>query len=164
MYLGIVMLLPCLLLISRSENYNGAWVYRVLPIETPIPIFKGSIKAFMLKCIIPIECLVSLIFLVLCGPKVLLQILLILLNMILVCIIMINQSEKILPFSRDFNMITDNRTGLIMILFASCGGFAGLQLILDGVKYGIILNILVVLITITYLWRKTFKINWKDIN
>lgn len=163
-YASIAMLVPSILIISRSEDYNGAWIYKALPIETPSHIFKGAIKAFMLRCIIPVELFVSLLFLVLCGPKILPQIILIFLNMICISLLLIIQSGKVLPFSRDFKITTDNNAGSTIILMVVCGVLAGIEAYVDSYLIGTLIYIAAAVIAVNVLWRKAFKINWKDID
>lgn len=162
-YASLSMLIPSILFISRSEDYSGAWIYKVLPIETPGAIIKGAMKAFMFKCVIPIEGLVSIIFLILCGPKILPQIILIFLNMIFISILIINQSKKVLPFSRDFKFTDDNSTGMMMGLMVLCAVLAGVQFLLDDYWYALAGNILLVLVLIIIFWRRTFKISWEEV-
>lgn len=37
--------------ISRSESYQGAWIYRAMPVENPGLVFRGAMKAFLYKYI-----------------------------------------------------------------------------------------------------------------
>lgn len=161
-YLSMSMLIPLLSLISRSDNYNGAWIYRVLPIATPEPIFKGAFKSYLIKCIMPVNLAISLLFLGICGFRILPDIILILLNLILLCILIANRSEKLLPFSKDFAFIQDNNTGLVMVSLLVCAIIAGLHYVLTSYKYGVTLDSIITVIVIFVLWKNTYKISWKE--
>lgn len=162
-YISVAMLLPILTMISRSDNYNGAWIYKVLPLETPAPIFKGAFKGFVVKCIIPANLIISLIFLVLCGIKILPDIILILLNIILLSVFIANRSDKLLPFSKDFKFTQDNNTSMGILLMFLCGGLAGIHYILGNFKFGITIGSIVTLIVIFIYWKNTYKISWRDV-
>jgi hypothetical protein len=151
-------------MISSSENYRSAWIYRVLPIESPAPIFKGALKAFIVKFVIPIYLLIALIFVLFCGLKIIPDLILIFINMIIVLLFIFKLNRKELPFYRDFQVMQGmNRMGIMLISMLICGLCALVHLLLTYVPFGVILNIVLSLVIIMVLWRKSFNITWKEI-
>lgn len=151
-------------MISSSENYNGAWIYRILPIESPVPLLKGSLKAFIVKFIIPIYLFLALIFVLLCGLKIIPDLILIFINMIMVLLLIFKLNRKELPFYRDFQVTQGmNRMGIMLTSILVCGLCALVHLLLTYVPFGVILNIVLSLVIIMVLWRKSFNITWKEI-
>lgn len=151
-------------MISSSENYSGAWIYRVLPIESPVTLLKGSLKAFIVKFVIPIYMLIALIFVLLCGLKIIPDLILIFINMIMVMLFIFKLNRKELPFYRDFQVTQGmNRMGIMLTSILVCGLCALVHLLLTYVPFGVILNIVLSLVIIMVLWRKSFNITWKEI-
>lgn len=161
-YLSVLMLANLVSVISSSENYKGAWIYRVLPIETPSPIHKGAIKGFLMKYIIPVYFIPSLIFLVIYRFKILIDLVLMLLNLILLCLLIYKKASKDLPFCRDINYIQENNTATFFLTAAFCGVSLGLQWGLKSIKYGLIIYSAVILLSILLVWKKSFNIEWED--
>ncbi|AKB79678.1 hypothetical protein MSHOH_3195 [Methanosarcina horonobensis HB-1 = JCM 15518] len=151
-------------MISSSENYSGAWIYRALPIESPVPLLKGSLKAFIVKFVIPIYLLIALIFVLLCGLKIIPDLILIFINMIMVLLFIFKLNRKELPFYRDFQVTQGmNRVGIMLTSMLVCGLCALVHLLLTYVPSGVILNIVLSLVIVMVLWRKSFNITWKEI-
>jgi len=151
-------------MISSSENYKGAWIYRALPIESPVPLLKGALKAFIVKFIIPIYLLIALIFVLLCGLKIIPDLILIFINMIMVLLFIFKLNRKELPFFRDFQVTQGmNRVGIMLISILVCGLCVLVHLLLTYVPFGVILNIVLSLVITMVLWRKSFNITWNEI-
>ena len=163
-YLSAIFLAFTATMISSSENYSGAWIYRVLPIESPVPLLKGSLKAFIVKFIIPIYLLIALIFVLLFGLKIIPDLILIFINMIMVLLFIFKLNRKELPFYRDFQVTQGmNRVGIMLTSILLCGLCALVHLLLTYVPFGVILNIVLSLVIVMVLWRKSFNITWKEI-
>lgn len=151
-------------MVSSSENYRGAWIYRVLPIESPVPILKGALKAFIVKFVIPIYLLIALMFVLLCGLKIIPDLILIFINMIMVLLFIFKLNRKELPFYRDFQITQGvNQVGIMLTSMLICGLCALVHLLLTYVLFGVILNIVLSLVIVMVLWRKSFNITWKEI-
>ena len=163
-YLSAIVLASTATMMSSSENYRGAWIYRALPIESPVPILKGALKAFTVKFVIPIYLLLALIFILLCGLKIIPDLILIFINMIMVLLLIFKLNRKELPFYRDFQITQGtNRMGIMLASMLVCGLCALVHLLLTYVRFGVILNIVLSLVIVMVLWRKSFNITWKEI-
>lgn len=164
-YWGIAMVSVSVYYISSSEKYRGAWIYRVLPIETPGIIFKGAFKAFMLKFNIPLIGLMALLFIPLYGIRIIPDIILIFINMILLALAFYKTASRQLPFSKDFQAAKSGgtRVGLMFLLFIICGAMAGIHFAFIHVPFGVTINIAISLLITYLLWHFSFKVSWKDI-
>lgn len=163
-YLSAVILASTATMISSSENYRGAWIYRVLPTQSPVPLLKGALKAFIVKYIIPIYLLIALIFVLLCGLKIIPDLILIFINMIMVLLLIFKLNRKELPFYRDFQVTQGmSRMGIMLISMLVCGLCALVHLLLTYVPFGVILNIVLSLGITMVLWCKSFNITWTEI-
>ena len=89
-------------LLSQSEKYKGAWIYKVLPIDKPGKIQKGVLKGFILRYIFPVFLSVCIIFLVICGLRILPDTIVMFLSLLILMVVMESLYKKELPFYKDF--------------------------------------------------------------
>ncbi len=168
-YLGLyftgIMLGSAVLMLKNSENYKGAWIYRALPLESPAPVFKGAFKGFLIKFIIPVYLFTSVIFVILCGFRIIPDVLLIFFNMMILILLIFKFSKKELPFYKDFQYTQDgNTTGLIMLCFFIAGLLGGVHFLVDQVPFGVTINMAVSILVVVILWKSSFKLTWKDVS
>ncbi|KAB3531127.1 ABC transporter permease [Alkaliphilus serpentinus] len=120
-YFSAAILATSSAMISTTEKYQAAWIYNMLPINKPVEIYKGALKAFIMKLIIPIYLVITVIFTAIYGLRILPDILLILLNTILMMIIILIMGNKAMPFSQNFDAIKHNSMGVFMGTSLLCG-------------------------------------------
>ncbi len=163
-YMGIAMVSFSINFISMSEKYKGAWIYKVLPIESPAVALKGAFKSFLFKFNVPLIGVLSIIFIFLCGPRIIPDVILMFVNMVLLSISFFKLSSKQLPFYKDFqNMQNGNNVGITFLLMAVCGVLAGIHLAFTRIPFGITINIAISAVITMLIWHFSFKISWKDI-
>jgi len=107
-------------MITSSENYKGAWIYKTLPIDNPGMVMKGAFKGFLYQYIIPAYLLISILFTAIFRLKVIPHLILIFLNLLLLMIVFFLFSQKELPFYKDFNIQNGNNFLNVMLSFALC--------------------------------------------
>lgn len=165
LYITVIMLSSVILQLSRSENYKGAWIYKVLPIETPVPVFRGAVKSFLARFIIPVFLLPSVIFILIMGAGVIPDVILVFFNMMSMLMFIFKVSKKELPFCRNFQYTQDGNTmGAVFLSFFITGLFAGVHFLLSlAPPYGVIANIVVSALLSIFLWKGSFRIGWKDV-
>ena len=165
MYISLIFLATLFTLITMSENYNGAWIYRAMPVKNPGPVLKGALKAFIYKYIIPFYLLTCLIFIVICGVRILPDLVLIFVNMMILMLVMFKLSKKELPFGKDF-LTTQGASNLSLFLlsFVLCGALAAAHYFLAaGVAWGLALNLGLSLLVFAVLWLTSFRFKWADV-
>ncbi|MDU5105472.1 hypothetical protein, partial [Clostridium sp.] len=122
-YLSIyafAIVIPNILIMLRySEKYLGAWIYEVAPIMKISSIFKGVIKAALYKLMLGPYIILSIIFIVIFGPGVIVHLIISFLSFILLMIINFTVLKKVFPFSQKFEA-TNSGEGLLT-LFTSLG-------------------------------------------
>lgn len=164
LYMSIALLASSVQMLRTSEKYKGAWIYRALPITTPVPVLKGALKGFILKYIMPVYVFASLLFITIYGFKIIPDIILIFFNMLLLVLLIFKCSKKEMPFSRDFQYTQGgNNIGIVFLSFAVCGFLAVIHLLISKISFGVGLYILVSLLLTVLLWKMSFKITWKDV-
>lgn len=163
-YFTIAMVSSVITMISTSEKYKGAWIYKAFPLESPIPIFKGAVKAVFARIMLPVFLFESIIFLPIYGVKILQDLVLMFLNMILLMLIYFKACKKELPFCKkiETNQSSDNAGIIIGVMFI-VPVLAGIHFGASFIKFGIIADSIATLIIVTLLWNTSFKFSWKDI-
>ncbi|WP_432404673.1 hypothetical protein [Wukongibacter sp. M2B1] len=161
-YFTVFLLSSLMIMIKTSEKYKGAWIYKVLPIESPSSVYKGAFKGFLLKYIIPIYFIPSIIFFTIYGFSIFIDIILMLLNLILLCLIVFKMLSKEFPFSKDFSHIQDNNIKSLFLSMGYCGAAVGLHIFLKSTKYGLLGYCGALVIIILVLWKQSMNLKWED--
>jgi len=164
MYLTILMLCLCTAYINNSDNYKGAFIYKVLPIKDPGVILKGAIKGTLFKLVIPVYLFTAIVFLILKGPSIILDLIVMFLVLLISSLVYFKLSNKMMPFSVKFaSTDTGKLIGPGAITLVLIGIFAAIHIIIrNNITYvGAYIAILFVINII--IWKRSFKISWKDI-
>jgi len=164
MYLTILMLCLCTAYINNSDNYKGAFIYKVLPIKDPGVILKGAIKGTLFKLVIPVYLFTAIVFLILKGPSIILDLIVMFLVLLISSLVYFKLSNKMMPFSVKFASTDSGKLiGPGAITLVLIGIFAAIHIIIrNNITYvGAYIAILFVINII--IWKRSFKISWKDI-
>ena len=163
-YLSIyafAIVIPNILVMLRySEKYLGAWIYEVAPIMKISSIFKGVIKAALYKLMLGPYIILSTIFIIIFGPRVIIHLIIAFLSFILLMIINFGVLKKVFPFSQKFEA-TNSGEGLLT-LFTSLGCALILLLIHFAISKILLLNFIYLIILIIIdliLWNVAFNIS-----
>ncbi len=115
---AFALMIPNILIMLRySERYNGAWIYKVAPINKVSSIYKGVIKGTIFKLIIPPYIVLSIIFTMLFSFSVIKHLIVAFLSLVLIIILNFSVSSKSYPFSEKFEG-TNNGDSIISLLFS----------------------------------------------
>ncbi|MBU3103494.1 hypothetical protein [Clostridium gasigenes] len=162
---GVAVMLPnILMLLKYSEMYKAGWIYRTTPIKNTASIFKGSIKAVMYKLLAPVFIFESIVFIIIFSPKVIIQILAVLLASILAMMIIFITMEKALPFTQkqEIGDASGNIAPTIITMFI-IPLLAGIHFAVTFLPIGIYIYILILIIVDMILWSKVFNVKWKSL-
>ncbi|SHJ75339.1 hypothetical protein SAMN05444401_3803 [Clostridium amylolyticum] len=166
-YLNIyftALMLPTIIMMMRySEKYKGAWIYRTLPIENSAPIFKGTLKAFIVNLMFPIYLLESIIFIVIFGTRIIPDLIVVFLVVLLFTIICFKSFRQALPFSEAFEAAQQTEGMKMFPLLIVLGIIAGAHYASTLIPFGIyILGVILVILNLVF-WRKSFNIPWEKL-
>ena len=158
---AFALVIPNILIMLRySEKYLGAWIYEVAPIMETSSIFKGVIKAALYKLMLGPYIILSLIFIIIFGPRVIIHLVIAFLGFILLMIINFGVLKKVFPFSQKFEA-TNSGEGLVT-LFTSLGCAVILLLVHLAVSKILLLNfiyLIILIIIVLILWNVVFDIS-----
>lgn len=162
MYLAIYMcalMLPAVITMMKySDKYKGAWIYKTVPFKETSDIYRGTIKAFIVKLIGPIFLLESLIFIAIFGIRIFPDIILVFLNMMIYMIICFRTFSKAMPFSEPYGAAQQSEGLIILPIMLIIGVLALIHCFTISIKYGVYFYILIALIINVALWKRAFKV------
>ncbi|WP_315121218.1 hypothetical protein [uncultured Clostridium sp.] len=153
-----------IMMIKYSEKYKGAWIYKVAPIKEISPIFKGTIKACLVKLIIPIYIVDAAIFSLIFGIKILPHLIIVFLNIILYVILCFKAFNKALPFSKQFQATQDGEGLTSFLLFIALAIMAGVHYGLTNLGFNIYLYMGILSIGVIIFWKNAFNISLDSMN
>jgi len=165
MYISILLLCFCTAYINNSDSYKGAFIYKVLPIENPGVILKGAVKGTIFKLIIPVYMLETVVFLILKGPSIIMDLIAMFLVLLISSLVYFKISNKAMPFSVKFAIADSGKLigpGLITTLLL--GALAVVHIVIRNNMIFVGIYALVLLIVNLILWKTSFKVSWNDIN
>jgi ABC-2 type transport system permease protein len=167
-YLSIyfcALLIPTVIMMLKySSKYKAAWIYKIVPFRNAAPIFKGTIKAFIVRLFLPVFVIECILFTLLFGVKILPHLLVVFLSILLYTFISFRAFRKALPFSEPSEAAQRNETWVILpliILIALLGGIHYLSTLFNGGLYGYMGLLLAVNF---FVWRKGFNISWQSLS
>ncbi len=153
------------ILMKYSDNHKGAWIYKLSPIKNLGPIFRGNLKAIIVRLILPLIVFQSVVFMFILGPRILPDLVFIFINFTLLQTISFLALPKVLPFTEPFNSANNSEGCVSMIGFgALLGALAFIHYILTKFTYGIYGGIGAGVIILLLLWKTQFNIMWEKLN
>jgi len=164
MYISILLMCFCTAFINNSDNYRGAFIYKVLPVENPGVILKGAIKGTIFKLIIPIYIFEAIVFLMLKGSSIIIDLIVMFLVLLIVALLYFKVSNKSMPFSVKFATTDSGKLiGPGIIASVVLGVFALIHMAIRNNTTFVGIYAGVLLIFNVILWKISFKVSWKDI-
>ena len=164
-YISIFLLCFCTAYINNSDNYKGAFIYEVLPIENPGVILKGAVKGTIFKLIIPLYILEAVVFLIFKGPLIIIDLIVMFLVLLIVSLLYFKISNKAMPFSVGFGTSDNGKLiGPSLMTMVILGVLAGIHIAIRNNMMFVGAYAVVLLIINIVIWKISFKVSWKDIN
>lgn len=157
-YLGIVIMQNIITMVQYSNEFEGAWIYEVLPIKNIRNIYTGMFKSSIYKLYFPSFILLSIVFIVIFKLEVIKHLIILFLSGIFVSMVSFKLNEKHLPFSKPYNVGTSSKN--IIVVFKSMITTG----ILVGIHFGVIsMNINVLIYIYALILVGIIKISWNSI-
>ncbi|SCW69610.1 hypothetical protein SAMN04487970_103025 [Paenibacillus tianmuensis] len=163
-YLNIyfcALLIPTVVMMLRySGKPKGAWLYKTMPLSSPAPIFRGTIKAFLVRLFMPVYLIESVIFIALFGVRIVPDLIVVALSVLLYTVICFRTFRKALPFSESFEAVKQNDSLTFLPLLLLLALFAGVHLASTFVTGGVYAYMALLVVLNAVVWRKGFAISW----
>ncbi|MGE7840157.1 hypothetical protein ACQKNX_05130 [Lysinibacillus sp. NPDC093712] len=157
-YFSMLIIPSAVIMLGHSAKFKAAWIYKVFPIKEYTDLQKGSLKAFLIKLYIPLYIVLSIVFCFIYGPRIIPDLLTVLVASCLYTIICYVGSGSKIPFAKPYDEIGDGQSWQSLILFIPLGILAGLHYYMaTHISYGTIIYLIVLLIANFISWKLLFK-------
>ncbi|MFJ5766491.1 hypothetical protein ACIP9C_14150 [Lysinibacillus sp. NPDC093210] len=157
-YFSMLIIPSAVIMLGHSAKFKAAWIYKVFPIKDYTDLQKGSLKAFLIKLYFPLYIVLSIVFCFIYGPRIIPDLLTVLVASCLYTIICYVSSGRKIPFTKPYDEIGDGQSWQSLILFIPLGILAGLHYYMaTSISYGTILYLIVLLIANFISWKLMFK-------
>lgn len=157
-YFSMIMIPTVVLMLSHSEKYKAAWIYKIFPINDYTKFKKGSLKAFLTKLYIPLYSLLSIVLCFIYGVRIIPDLLAVLVASCLYSVICYIGFGSKIPFTKPFNEIGDAQGWKSLVLMLPIAIFAGIHyFMVANVAYGTIIYLVVLIIMNVSVWKVVFR-------
>ncbi|MCS1382630.1 hypothetical protein NXZ75_10535 [Lysinibacillus sphaericus] len=157
-YFSMLIIPSAVMMLGHSAKYKAAWIYKVFPIKDYTDLQKGSLKAFLIKLYIPLYLVLSIVFCFIYGPRIIPDLLIVLVASCLYTIICYMGFENKVPFTKPFDEIGDGQNWKALILFIPLGILAFIHYLLaTSISYGTFIYFFVLVIVNFISWKFLFK-------
>lgn len=157
-YFSAIMLPTIIMMMKYSSKYKASWIYRTTPITDTSSILKGSLKAFIVILLCPVYLFVCIAFIVIFGPRIIPDLILVFINILLFTVICVNLMKKGLPFSIPYEASNKNEGLIALPLMIIIGIFAGIHYACTFYIYGIYIYMAVSILLNILLWKISLKV------
>lgn len=161
----IAMIVPIIVnTLDYSGKYKGAWIYGVLPFNNMKPIFKGTLKSAFINLILPIFIFQSIIFSIIYKGRIFVDLIIVFLGLILHTLVSFKFTEKVLPFSKDFEAHEQSKSiGVVISSYIISGFIALLHYSFLDLNYGKYIYMVILIIMNIIAWKTSFNIKVEDL-
>jgi hypothetical protein len=126
-YFSLIVIPTLVIMLKYSGKYKGAWIYRTAPLTSAAPLYKGTLKAVLVKLFLPVFVVVAVAFTLLYGVRIVPDLIAVLLASYLYAAVCFQSLRKALPFSEPFAAARQREGMLLIPLMFVAFGFAGLH-------------------------------------
>lgn len=156
-YLTVAYLSMGLSLLCNSANYKAAWVYRVAPVKNLAPIYKGTLKAFIVKFLTPIYLVLAILFTFVFGVRCIPDLIGIYLASLFIIVIYFKLVGKELPFSVSFNDANKQSVAVMFMMLLVVGIVWGIHFTMTLLPFGTYMFIAIVVVLNIISWKTIFN-------
>jgi ABC-2 type transport system permease protein len=157
-YFSMLIIPTAVFMLSHSAKFKAAWVYKVFPLTDYTSLKKGSLKAFLLKLYIPLYVVLSIVFCIIYGIRIVPDLAAVFFASCLYTIICYKGFGSNIPFTKPNNEIGDAQGWKVLILMILAAIMAGIHYFMaSNISYGSIIYLAVVAIMNFTAWKIVFR-------
>ncbi len=124
LYLTLAIVITNFEYLQYSDCSEASFIYDSFPIESKRVIYKGAMKAYYIKYMLPAMFFLSVIFTMLCGLEALPGLVFLNIVSVLILTIRVNNFKMGLPFSKAIGTTANKDLSMTLSIMAIAGGFA----------------------------------------
>ncbi|MGD6957562.1 hypothetical protein ACQCWA_05355 [Rossellomorea aquimaris] len=156
-YSSFIVIPTVVMMLSYSGKYKGSWVYKVAPVSSRASIYKGTLKAFLMKLFLPLYALISIVFIILFGYRVIPEIVIVFISACIFTVICLSLMRGALPFSESFEGVQQSDSWKVLPFYLIVGVFFGLHYLSLQVPFGIPGYLVILLVVNLILWKTAIR-------
>ncbi|WRP06977.1 hypothetical protein U9J35_02060 [Rossellomorea aquimaris] len=156
-YSSFIVIPTVVMMLSYSGKYKGSWVYKVAPVYSRASIYKGTLKAFLMKLFLPLYALISIVFIILFGYRVIPEIVIVFISACIFTVICLNLMKGALPFSESFEGVQQSDSWKVLPFYLIVGVFLGLHYLALQVPFGIPGYLVILFVVNLILWKTAIR-------
>ncbi|MGM0828542.1 MAG: hypothetical protein ACQEU4_09990 [Bacillota bacterium] len=156
-YSSFIVIPTVVMMLSYSGKYKGSWVYKVAPVSSRSSIYKGTLKAFLMKLFLPLYALISIVFIILFGYRVIPEIVIVFISACIFTVICLSLMRGALPFSESFEGVQQSDSWKVLPFYLIVGVFLGLHYLALQVPFGIPGYLVILLVVNLILWKTAIR-------
>ena len=156
-YYSALLLMTVVQMVRYSASYKGAWIYQVIPLPGKGLVYRGMLKAAVVKLLLPLFLLEAAVFIALLGSWVIADMAVVLLALLLYAVICFLTFPKALPFSEKYEAAQRKEfTGSAFIQLFILGGLGGVHYVFTLIPAGIYIYMVILVAANAWIWRRAF--------
>ncbi|MCA1059846.1 hypothetical protein LCL96_12995 [Rossellomorea aquimaris] len=156
-YSSFIVIPTVVMMLSYSGKYKGSWVYKVAPVKSRASIYKGTLKAFLVKLFLPLYALLSMVFIYLFGIRIIPEIIVVFISACIFTVICLGLMRGTLPFSESFEGIQQSDSWKVLPFYLVVGVFFGLHYLALKIPLGIPGYLAILFVVNLILWKTAIK-------
>ncbi|MGG1632074.1 hypothetical protein [Rossellomorea sp. NRS-1567] len=156
-YSSFIVIPTVVMMLSYSGKYKGSWVYKVAPVSSRASIYKGTLKAFLMKLFLPLYGLISIVFIILFGYRVIPEIVIVFISACIFTVICLSLMKGALPFSESFEGVQQSDSWKVLPFYLIVGVFLGLHYLALQVPFGITGYLVILFVVNLILWKTAIR-------
>jgi ABC-2 type transport system permease protein len=156
-YSSFIVIPTVVMMLSYSGKYKGSWVYKVAPVSSRASIYKGTLKAFLMKLFLPLYALISIVFIILFGYRVIPEMVIVFISACIFTVICLSLMRGALPFSESFEGVQQSDSWKVLPFYLIVGVFLGLHYLSLQVPFGIPGYLVILLVVNLILWKTAIR-------
>ncbi|WP_201716497.1 hypothetical protein [Rossellomorea arthrocnemi] len=156
-YSSFIVIPTVVMMLSYSGKYKGSWVYKVAPVSSRASIYKGTLKAFLMKLFLPLFALISIVFIILFGYRVIPEMVIVFISACIFTVICLSLMRGALPFSESFEGVQQSDSWKVLPFYLIVGVFLGLHYLALQIPFGIPFYLIVLFGVNLILWKTVIR-------
>ena len=159
-YFSALLLMTVVQMLRYSASYKGAWIYKVIPLADTSMIYRGMLKAAVIKLLLPLFALEAVIFTGVFGLRIVPDMAGVLLALLLYSVICLLVFPKAMPFSEKYEAARrkDFTSSAFVQLFI-LAGLGGVHYVFTLFPAGTYIYLVILVIANGWIWRAAFAQN-----
>lgn len=154
----VALMIPTVVsMLKHSGKYKAAWIYQVAPVSKLSSVYRGTMKAFLVRLFLPAFIIESIIFTAIFGFQVIPQLLVAFLSILIYSVICFRVLDRHLPFSQPFEVIASNKRYMIFVLIVSMVILALVHLAFTLLPFGIYIYLAILIVLNALAWTLGFR-------